>query len=120
VCRQIHLIRNLHCTGQACESQIMQLRIARLCLNCDEIHDTQQCPVCASETFAYISKWVPTPDRRAAQRRPVPTPSVALPRPRTVIGIGVVGIGVMGLARWFAKGKKRLEDSAMKNVGDLR
>ncbi len=41
----------------------MQLRTARLCLDCDEVHDTQQCPPCASETFAFITRWVPVPDR---------------------------------------------------------
>ena len=29
----------------------MQLRTARLCLDCEEVHDEAQCPVCASETF---------------------------------------------------------------------
>lgn len=41
----------------------MQLRSARLCLDCDEVHDAQQCPQCASETFAFITRWVPIPDR---------------------------------------------------------
>ena len=26
------------------------------------------CPVCSSETFAYISRWVPAPERRAKPR----------------------------------------------------
>jgi hypothetical protein len=46
----------------------MQLRIARLCHDCEEIHDAQQCPVCASETFTYITRWVPAPERRARPR----------------------------------------------------
>src|SRR5262245_32500541 len=29
----------------------MQLRTARLCLDCEEVHEEQQCPVCASESF---------------------------------------------------------------------
>ena len=41
----------------------MQLRSARLCLDCDEVHDAQRCPHCASETFAFITRWVPVPDR---------------------------------------------------------
>jgi len=35
------------------EAERMQLKVARVCLDCEEIHDSQQCPVCASETFAY-------------------------------------------------------------------
>ena len=46
----------------------MQLRNARLCLDCEEVHDTQQCPVCASETFAFITRWVPAPERRGHPR----------------------------------------------------
>ena len=40
----------------------MQLRVARLCLDCDEIHDLAQCPVCASESFTYLTRWVPVPE----------------------------------------------------------
>jgi hypothetical protein len=46
----------------------MQLRAARLCMDCEEIHDAQKCPACGSETFAYISKWIPTPERRQQPR----------------------------------------------------
>jgi RNA polymerase subunit RPABC4/transcription elongation factor Spt4 len=37
----------------------MKLRSSRLCLDCEEIHDAQQCPACASESFVYLTKWVP-------------------------------------------------------------
>jgi hypothetical protein len=40
----------------------MQLRDARLCLDCEEVHDVTICPVCGSESFTYISRWVPLPD----------------------------------------------------------
>lgn len=46
----------------------MQLRIARLCLDCEEIHAEQQCPVCASEAFTFIKRWVPAPERRSKAR----------------------------------------------------
>jgi len=46
----------------------MQLRIARLCLDCEEIHAEQQCPVCASEAFTFIKRWVPAPERRTRPR----------------------------------------------------
>src|SRR5262245_47446007 len=48
----------------------MQLRSARLCLDCEEVHDAQQCPQCASETFAFITRWVPVPDRPDRPERP--------------------------------------------------
>ena len=37
----------------------MHLRTARLCLDCDNVHETQQCPVCASEAVAFMTRWVP-------------------------------------------------------------
>lgn len=49
----------------------MQLRTARLCLDCEEVHDEYRCPVCASDAFSYISRWVPVPERRG---RPRPAP----------------------------------------------
>jgi hypothetical protein len=46
----------------------MQLHTARLCLDCQEIHETSACPVCSSESFAYITLWIPAPERRVAAR----------------------------------------------------
>ena len=48
----------------------MQLQSARLCLDCDEVHDAQQCPSCASETFAFITRWVPVPGPDRPHKRP--------------------------------------------------
>src|SRR4051794_25349243 len=74
----------------------MQLRAARLCMDCEELHEAQICPVCGSETFAYISRWIPAPERRQQPRRPEATnpnrqaPSAAAPP--------------SGLARWLRRG----------------
>ena len=46
----------------------MQLKIARLCLDCDEVHQSEHCPVCASEAFGYLTRWVPSPERRMRPR----------------------------------------------------
>ena len=54
----------------------MQLRNARLCLDCDEIHEESRCPICASESFAFIKRWVPASERRAHTRPPA-TPNGA-------------------------------------------
>lgn len=103
----------------------MQLRTARLCLDCEEIHDSRQCPICASETFAYVSRWVPAPERRNQPRtKGVTPPPVATQsgpsRKGAVIGWSVAGLGAVALARWWAKGRERLEDVATKNMGELR
>ena len=88
----------------------MQLRTARLCLDCEEIHDAQQCPVCASEIFAYISRWVPAPERRAGPRPQQPSDAAAVRSSRTasppsrggrLLKGSVVGLTAVGLAGWF-------------------
>jgi len=48
----------------------MQLRNARLCLDCDEIHEEPQCPLCASESFGFLKRWVPASERRSRPRPP--------------------------------------------------
>jgi hypothetical protein len=53
----------------------MQLRTARLCLDCEEVHEAQQCPSCASETFVFITRWVPAPERRQKPRTGQPPPA---------------------------------------------
>lgn len=45
----------------------MELRNARLCLDCEEVHEEPRCPICGSETFSFISRWIPA---AAAERRP--------------------------------------------------
>lgn len=89
----------------------MQLRNARLCLDCEEVHDAQQCPACASETFAFMTRWVPAPERRARPRAPEPTrpeelqayreilQPAAQPATRwTLAKRGAMGLAVVGVA----------------------
>jgi hypothetical protein len=55
----------------------MQLRVARLCLDCENLHVEDRCPVCSSETYAFLSTWLPSEERRRWRRAPAadgPTP----------------------------------------------
>jgi hypothetical protein len=99
----------------------MQLRMARLCLDCEEVHDAQQCPVCASQTFEYMTRWVPAPERRAQHRPATPPPPPAPPARRgKLVGFGILGLGIVGLTQWIVKGRKLIEDAATRNVGELK
>jgi hypothetical protein len=48
----------------------MQLHVARLCLDCQEIYAAEQCPACSSQTFAPVSRWIPAQERRTRPRSP--------------------------------------------------
>src|SRR5688500_9197639 len=101
----------------------MQLRVARVCLDCEEIHDATQCPACASETFAYLSQWLPSPERRVVPRRPPPPRGVSAAGPskgRMLIGVGVLG-GAAFVARWLRTAREKFETAAVhQETGDLR
>ncbi len=90
----------------------MQLRAARLCLDCEEVHNCEHCPVCASEAFAYLSRWVPTPERRK-HPRPAAAPQVEIYKKLTqehehsrwtrVLGQSALGLTVAGLMGWLVR-----------------
>jgi hypothetical protein len=102
----------------------MQLRVARLCLDCEDVHDSQQCPVCASETFVFLTRWVPAPERRMQPRVPGEQrerPPSAAPSRKKLVGYGMLGVGVVGLAEWFLRGRARIEAAAERvNSGELK
>lgn len=100
--------------GETATLDRMQLRNARLCLDCEEVHDAQQCPLCASETFAFVTRWVPAPERRGRPRAPEPTHPDDLqtyrmllePEPQpssgwTLVKRGALGLAVFGVAGWI-------------------
>jgi hypothetical protein len=90
----------------------MQLRVARLCLDCEEVHQDEICPVCGSESFAYISRWVPVPDPERASRPPSSAqaevyrallgegPPPQKTQNRGGLKGGLLGLTALGLAGW--------------------
>jgi len=79
----------------------VQLRVARLCLDCEELHTDEHCPVCGSEAFAWVTRWVPVTERRT-RVRPKPAPSEAPPARRSRwITAGTAGLAMFAAARWF-------------------
>ena len=93
----------------------MQLSVARVCLDCEEVHDAQACPVCASETFAYLTRWVPVQDRRT---RPRPAPKIIVPTrtQRIIFGGGVLSL----LTYWLVRSTSKLKEKAERSAGELR
>lgn len=95
----------------------MQLRLARLCLDCEEVHDEYRCPVCASEHFTYLTRWVPVPERRTRPRPPTP-PSPDLDTYRQMLQTGepprrgrswaraLVGLGAASVLGLFLGGRQ--------------
>src|SRR5690349_5198179 len=105
----------------------MQLHMARLCLNCEEVHDQPTCPVCSSESFAYISRWIPAPERRAHPRQ-LPSRETAdtyrqlLDANRQTSGAmrwvrrGLLGLTAVGIAGWAWGGKRPAAEADL--IGD--
>jgi hypothetical protein len=94
----------------------MQLRTARLCLDCSEVHDAQRCPACASETFAYLTRWVPENERQTAPPRAESSPEAEVYREllhpeqaranRRILSQGLLGLTALGVAGYFLKGSR--------------
>ncbi len=100
-----------HGSGTREYTEDVQLRIARLCHDCEEVHADQKCPVCASETFTFITRWVPTTERRKTPR-PTTSPQAELYRRLTdgnerasttarLLKRAAVGLTAVGIAGWL-------------------
>lgn len=80
----------------------MQLRSARLCLDCEELHEDPQCPVCASEAFVYLTRWIPV-DAKRTRKRAAARPQTTNPRVSHFVKGGAVGLAVLATARWLLR-----------------
>jgi hypothetical protein len=98
----------------------MKLDVSRLCLDCEEVHEHQVCPVCGSEAFAFLTRWVqPTSDvRLKAQLTTRETTGAQVKTPDQVEALrqliegkpagrtggllakGLVGLAAFGIAGW--------------------
>ena len=120
----------------------MRLDDARLCLDCEEIHEDQECPSCGSEASAFLTRWIQSTTReRGAQARPskhVVEPTVVAPsRPapsreeldawrrivdgepappsagRKILTRGLMGLAAAGGAGWvWTRGGRKDGDGA--------
>jgi hypothetical protein len=87
----------------------MQLRTARLCLDCEELHEENTCPICASEMFAYLTRWVPAEERRT--RRRVLAPEKALEQAARSgtsrwVRRGAAGLAIVAAGRWLLENSR--------------
>ena len=108
-------------------TESMQLHVARLCLDCNEVHDAQDCPRCGSEAFAYLSRWVPAPERRLRSRtttspeadvyRELIEPASSTSTRGRLLKRSAVGISVLALAGWLLRGKDNEKKSESKADG---
>lgn len=110
----------------------MKLSNARLCLDCDEIHEDDHCPVCVSESFAFIKRWVTTPERAVPPAAVAKPPSETVATYRALLGTtsadgqpattsrllrgGALGLAVLGAAGWILHRSKGLSGKTEQNL----
>jgi hypothetical protein len=98
----------------------MRLRVARLCLDCEEIHEDQQCPICSSEAFSYLTRWVPVVERRIHR---FPTAINVVPQRSGIarwVQRGAVGLAVVAASRWWWQLNSQTEASERTKVRGQR
>lgn len=116
----------------------MKLDAARLCLDCEEIHDSQICPICSSEAFAYLTRWVSPAIERdpavaaPAAERPATVRASRTPeqieayrqilegKPRGRAGLvtgGVLGLAAVSLAGWAIRSSVRKRAAERSDLG---
>ena len=95
----------------------MHLGVARLCLDCHEVHEYDRCPACTSEAFAFVTRWIkldtaavprtssqPAGDSAAAEKmatyRQILQPTPSRSRAGTWLRNGSLVIALGYVARW--------------------
>ena len=87
----------------------MQLRGARLCLDCEELHTEDRCPACASDAFAFLTRWIPVADRRTTPRPPrrqEPSSNGGGGTASKLMTGGAMGLVLVAAGRWLWKATK--------------
>ena len=93
----------------------MQLRGARLCLDCEELHTADRCPICASEAFAYLTRWIPADEHRANRgeaAEPTPPAAAATTQPPGMsqwMARGAAGLVLVATGRWLWKSVRPMQ-----------
>ncbi len=80
----------------------VDLRRARLCLDCEVIFAGPQCPACASQSFVPITRWIRPTERRDVER-PGEAPAATVPKKQRsgvlkkslYVGLGAYGVWKM-------------------------
>jgi hypothetical protein len=91
----------------------MQLRSARLCLDCEELHEDDQCPVCASEAFAFVTRWIPVDDKRP-RRRPQPPPPAPSTGVSRLVKTGAIAMAAVATGWLWTSTRPRDDGKASK------
>jgi hypothetical protein len=100
----------------------MKLDVARLCLDCEEVHERQHCPSCGSEVFAFLTRWIePAAELRGRRPRPPQEPpphgeqleayrqllNGERPRRTSLMTKSVLGLAAFSLAGWAWRSASR-------------
>jgi len=79
----------------------MHLQEARLCLDCEELHTADACPRCASDAFAFVTRWIPANERRVRTRRPPPASSQQSSNSSKWLTGAAGGLAAIAAVRWL-------------------
>ena len=77
----------------------IELKRARLCLDCEMIFEGPACPACTSGSFVPVTRWIRLTERRELARPAPPAPPAPKPkrllRKSLYVGLGAYGVWKM-------------------------